>query len=47
MCGGLGLRYTRIDKGGAFGGLGDPEYVKLNPNRPFLPSMTMALSSGS
>lgn len=29
----LGLDYTRIDKGGAYGGLGDPEYVKLNPNR--------------
>ena len=29
----LALRYTRIDKGGAFGGLGDPEYVRLNPNR--------------
>lgn len=29
----LGLPYKRIDKGGAFGGLGDPEYVKLNPNR--------------
>ena len=29
----LGLTYKRIDKGGAFGGLDDPEYVKLNPNR--------------
>ena len=29
----LGLGYRRIDKGGAFGGLGDAEYVKLNPNR--------------
>jgi glutathione S-transferase len=29
----LGLAYRLIDKGGSFGGLGDPEYVKLNPNR--------------
>lgn len=29
----LGLPYRRIDKGGSFGGLGDPEYVQLNPNR--------------
>ena len=29
----LRLPYTRIDKGGSFGGLDDPEYIKLNPNR--------------
>lgn len=29
----LGLAYKRIDKGGAFGGLDDPAYVKLNPNK--------------
>jgi glutathione S-transferase len=29
----LGLEYERIDRGGAFGGLNDPDYVKLNPTR--------------
>jgi len=29
----LGIRYERIDLGGGHGGLDDPEYVKLNPNR--------------
>ncbi|MDX2156547.1 MAG: glutathione S-transferase family protein [Hyphomicrobiaceae bacterium] len=29
----LGLAYTLIEKGGSFGGLDDPEYVRLNPNR--------------
>ena len=29
----LKLPYKRIDKGGSFGGLDDPEYLKLNPNR--------------
>lgn len=29
----LGLPCVRIDAGGAFGGLNDPEYVALNPNK--------------
>ncbi len=29
----LGLSYTRIDAGGAFGVVGDAEYVAKNPNR--------------
>lgn len=29
----LGLAYQRVDLGGAFGGLDDPAYVALNPNR--------------
>ncbi|MBM3491722.1 MAG: hypothetical protein FJX68_15010 [Alphaproteobacteria bacterium] len=29
----LGLAYRRIDLGGSFGGLGEPDYVRLNPNR--------------
>ena len=29
----LEIPYKRIDKGGAFGGLDDPAYVKLNPNK--------------
>lgn len=29
----LKVQYTRIDCGGAFGGLDDPAYVALNPNR--------------
>jgi len=29
----LGLTYDRVDAGGAFGRLDDPEYVSLNPNR--------------
>lgn len=29
----LGLDYERIDLGGKFGGLDDPKYVALNPNR--------------
>lgn len=29
----LKLPYRLVEKGGAFGGLDDPEYVKLNPNR--------------
>ena len=29
----LGLSCSRIDAGGAFGGLNDPDYVTLNPNK--------------
>ena len=29
----LGLTYDRMDAGGAFGGLDDPSYIALNPNR--------------
>ena len=29
----LGLPCSRIDAGGAFGGLDDPEYIALNPNK--------------
>jgi glutathione S-transferase len=29
----LGLEHERIDAGGAFGGLGTPEYGAMNPNR--------------
>ncbi|MGJ8610211.1 MAG: glutathione S-transferase family protein [Octadecabacter sp.] len=29
----LGLSCTRIDAGGVFGGLDDPEYVAMNPNK--------------
>ena len=28
----LGVEYARHDAGGAFGGLGDPEYRRMNPN---------------
>lgn len=28
----LGLTYNRVDAGGAFGGLDDPEYIAMNPN---------------
>jgi glutathione S-transferase len=31
-CDELGLKYERVDLGGAFGGLDKPEYVALNPN---------------
>lgn len=34
----LELPHRRIDLGGAFGGLGEPDYVKLNPNR-VIPTM--------
>ena len=29
----LGLKYERVDAGGAFGGLDTPEFQRLNPNR--------------
>jgi glutathione S-transferase len=29
----LGLEYERFDRGAAFGGLDDPDYVAMNPNR--------------
>lgn len=29
----LGLTCTRVDAGGAFGGLNDPDYIALNPNK--------------
>lgn len=28
----LGLTYDRVDAGGAFGGLNDPNYIAMNPN---------------
>lgn len=31
-CGELGIAYERVDVGGAFGGLSDPAYLRLNPN---------------
>lgn len=31
-CDELGLPYERVDVGGAFGGLKDPEYLAMNPN---------------
>lgn len=31
-CAELDLAYERVDVGGAFGGLDDPEYLRLNPN---------------
>jgi glutathione S-transferase len=31
-CGELGLKYDRVDAGGAFGGTDDPEHLRLNPN---------------
>jgi glutathione S-transferase len=31
-CDELGLKYERVDVGGAFGGLDKPEYLALNPN---------------
>ena len=31
-CGELGVSYHRVDIGGPFGGTGEPEYLRLNPN---------------
>lgn len=33
VIGELGLSCQRIDKGGAFGGLEDPDYIAMNPNK--------------
>ena len=32
LCGEIGLPFERIDVGGAFGGLQEPEFLELNPN---------------
>jgi glutathione S-transferase len=28
----MGLDYTRVDRGGKFGGLSDPDYIEMNPH---------------